>query len=92
MDVGFHGVRTGRSPVRAFTLPNDYKAWTNQSRRLVSWEAEGVESSVGILNDSALAFVINGKVDGNSRGDAGTQIQVRAHRPEMGWPLVRNNE
>jgi spermidine synthase len=43
-------------------------------RRHVLWEAEGVESSVALNASSGLSFVVNGKVDGNTRGDAGTQV------------------
>jgi len=43
-------------------------------RRIGQWEADGVESSVALLADKALAFFINGKNDGNARGDAGTVV------------------
>ena len=38
------------------------------------WEAEGRESSVALLGSTGLAFAVNGKVDGHSRYDAGTQV------------------
>ncbi|MCD7897988.1 MAG: fused MFS/spermidine synthase, partial [Planctomycetaceae bacterium] len=37
-------------------------------------QAEGVESSVGILDDDGYSFFVNGKSDGNVYGDRGTQI------------------
>jgi predicted membrane-bound spermidine synthase len=43
-------------------------------RRICQWETDGVESSVALLADRALAFYINGKNDGNARSDAGTVI------------------
>lgn len=52
----------------------DIRNWLNASRFSVIWEKDGLESSVGITRSDGLAFVINGKVDGNVRGDAGTQV------------------
>jgi len=54
--------------------PNDLRSWQQDTRRGVLWEADGVESSVAIVAQEALAFVVNGKVDGNSRTDAGMQV------------------
>ena len=42
----------------------------------LKWEAEGIESSIGITAPDGLSFVVNGKNDGNAIGDAGTQIGV----------------
>lgn len=55
---------------------NQLQDWKNQMRRQLSWETDGVESSVALIDQAALAFVINGKVDGNSRSDAGTQVMA----------------
>jgi spermidine synthase len=52
---------------------NQIRAWVDGHRRIV-WEAEGVESSVALADDDGYSFIVNGKVDGNARGDAGTQI------------------
>ncbi len=55
--------------------PNVVRAWERDQRRSLDWEAEGVESSVALLKTSVgFALAINGKVDGSSRGDAGTQV------------------
>lgn len=58
-----------------------YEASTNQLRdmerevqRDILWEKDGRESSIGISKSNSLAFVVNGKCDGNIRGDAGTQV------------------
>jgi spermidine synthase len=67
------GIGAGRTTGSGFTL-NSLKSWANLNERSVVWEAEGLESSVALQAQSALAFVVNGKVDGNSRLDAGTQI------------------
>ena len=40
----------------------------------LDWEADGVESAVGIMGDQGYAFLVNGKSDGNVIGDRGTQI------------------
>ena len=42
----------------------------------MQWEADGIESSIGITAPDGLSFVVNGKNDGNAIGDAGTQIGV----------------
>lgn len=52
---------------------NSLKQWANASQRSIVWEADGLESSVALRAENALSFVVNGKVDGNSRLDAGTQ-------------------
>jgi spermidine synthase len=54
--------------------PNGYRAWLSDSRRFVLWEREGVESSVALQALIGFAFVVNGKVDGNARNDAPTQV------------------
>lgn len=55
---------------------NAIRAHENMLRRHTIWEAEGVESSVALYAASGLSFVVNGKVDGNTRGDAGTQVMA----------------
>jgi MFS family permease len=54
--------------------PNELRNWLNKRRHVLVWEAEGVESSVGILGENGFAFVVNGKSDGNALDDAATQI------------------
>lgn len=58
----------------AGTTSVDIRNWLNESRFSVLWEKDGRESSVAITRSDGLAFVINGKVDGNVRWDAGTQV------------------
>lgn len=53
---------------------NELENWLHEMRFSILWESEGVESSVGMMHRDGLAFVVNGKVDGNSRHDSGTQI------------------
>jgi len=67
------GVGVGRAP--SLGSPNAVQDWQRFHRRVLQWEADGVESSVAVeALGPGLAFVINGKVDGNSRGDAATMI------------------
>ncbi len=52
----------------------EVKAWMVARRWALEWEADGVESAVGIMGDQGYAFLVNGKSDGNVIGDRGTQI------------------
>jgi spermidine synthase len=71
---------------------NGYRAWVNDSRRFVIWEREGIESSVAVQAFLGLAFVVNGKIDGNARNDAPTQVMGgllgALLRPEIHRSLV----
>ncbi len=55
---------------------NELQKWENAERHKILWEADGVESSVAIGVLHGLAFIVNGKTDGNAIGDAGTQIML----------------
>ena len=61
---------------RDLASPNATEDWLREQRRSVVWEAEGRESSVALLGSTGLAFAVNGKVDGHSRYDAGTQVMA----------------
>jgi spermidine synthase len=67
-------IGVGRANVPASPAPNALKAWVNDMRRSIVWEREGVESSVAVQALAGLSFVVNGKVDGNARNDAPTQV------------------
>src|SRR5262249_15767019 len=54
--------------------PNTLHDWLNHQRHAIRWEKDGVESSVAIHAANGLAFVLNGKIDGNAIGDAPTQV------------------
>ena len=45
-------------------------------RRMLIWEADGVESSLALIKDANYSFLVNGKSDGSARGDAATQVMV----------------
>ncbi|HUG17658.1 MAG TPA: fused MFS/spermidine synthase, partial [Planctomycetaceae bacterium] len=67
------GIGAGRAdlPGPGRNAEQDY---LHNLRRCRLWEAEGRESSVAIIALDSLAFIVNGKSDGNAYGDAGTQI------------------
>src|SRR5262249_53145568 len=54
--------------------PGVAESLANRARRTLRWEREGVESSVGLISEGGLAFVVNGKIDGNAQNDASTQM------------------
>ena len=55
---------------------NEIRDLLHSLRRDILWQTDGVESSIGISKTNALAFVVNGKCDGNVKSDAGTQVMV----------------
>ena len=54
--------------------PNETRDLLHSLRRDILWQADGIESSIGISKTNSLAFVVNGKCDGNAKADAGTQV------------------
>jgi spermidine synthase len=54
--------------------PNETRDLLHSLRRDILWQADGIESSIGISKTNSLAFIVNGKCDGNSKSDAGTQV------------------
>lgn len=58
----------------SFETQAEIENWRRERRRSVVWERDGVESAVAVVGSSGYAFVINGKTDGHSTGDAGTQV------------------
>jgi spermidine synthase len=67
-------IGAGRANAPQTRAPNAWRAWANDVRRSIAWEREGVESSVALQAVAGLSFVVNGKVDGNARNDAPTQV------------------
>jgi spermidine synthase len=67
-------IGVGRVEAESTSSPTALRAWMNDERRAVKWEADGVESSVALANAEGWAFVVNGKIDGSARGDAATQV------------------
>jgi spermidine synthase len=64
----------GAGRARSVDSPNGARAFLSQNRRSIEWQAEGIESAVALDNASGLAFIVNGKTDGNARMDAPTQV------------------
>ncbi|AKI99085.1 Spermidine synthase [Archangium gephyra] len=68
-------IGAGRSGLdAASSSSNGLRDWLSGHQRWLMWETDGVESSVGVLNAYGLSFMVNGKSDGNSFGDSGTQV------------------
>lgn len=67
------GIGAGRGRFDANST-NALHEWLSDQRRWLQWETDGVESSVGIVGAYGLSFMVNGKSDGNSLGDSGTQV------------------
>ncbi len=68
------GIGAGRADAVRELGPNPLRDQIQLWRRMVQWEAEGVESHVALIADKGLSFLINGKSDGSARSDAGTVI------------------
>src|SRR6185503_480295 len=60
----------------ALSDPNAVQQQINEQRLDMLWEADGVESSVGLARKNGLAFDVNGKSDGAVIGDAPTQVML----------------
>jgi len=69
------GIGAGRASVNGgATTRNSIRDFENYQRRILKWETDGRESAVALTADQGLSFVVNGKIDGNARFDAPTQI------------------
>jgi len=69
-----HGGIGGRRAERTFRGPNDLRAAIRADRAHLVWEAEGRESSIGLIQGAGYTFMVNGKTDGSALGDAPTQV------------------
>jgi len=67
-------IGAGRVERKILASPIEARRYLHEVRRGILWESEGVESSVAIDGSDGLAMVVNGKIDGNARGDAPTQV------------------
>jgi spermidine synthase len=77
-------IGAGRVDPSQVDSPNAARAFLRRERQGIVWQAEGVESVVALEGTAGLAFVVNGKIDGNARADAGTQVMLGL----VGAPLV----
>ena len=53
---------------------NERRDLVQTARRQTFWDTDGIESSVALENSDGLAYIVNGRSDGNAKIDAGTQI------------------
>ncbi|HEX9942910.1 MAG TPA: fused MFS/spermidine synthase [Thermoanaerobaculia bacterium] len=67
-------IGAGRMPVARLGEPNLIRNEQQEARRMVVWEADGVESTVGLELGQEYAFIVNGKSDGSALGDSPTQV------------------
>ncbi|MCL5421688.1 MAG: fused MFS/spermidine synthase [Nitrospirae bacterium] len=71
------GIGAGRAYLLTEKTPfNQYQIWKRESREGILREWDGVESSVALSTYGGLAFLVNGKSDGHTLNDAGTQIMA----------------
>jgi predicted membrane-bound spermidine synthase len=66
-------IGAGRASI-SDTSVNGLRAWSNRQNHTVMWEADGLESGVALSRSDGLAFLVNGKSDGHSTRDGGTQV------------------
>ncbi len=80
------GIGAGRFDVTVLKNKNNLKNFIYTTNRHIMWEKDGRESSVAIDTKNSLAFVVNGKVDGNAILDSITQVVS----PLIGLALLDN--
>lgn len=68
-------IGAGRLKIAGLT-PNQIRELRQRTTSDILWERDGVESSVAISGANGLAFIVNGKIDGNIIGDRGTQTML----------------
>lgn len=68
------GIGAGRAEIPS--EPAALKDWKRSIQRRTIWATDGGAASVALQDHDGLAFVINGKIDGNALADAGTQIML----------------
>ena len=68
------GIGVSRADAPKPVGENAYRNFVHYFQRITDWESEGIESSVALAASSGYAFVVNGKADGHTRADAGTQV------------------
>jgi predicted membrane-bound spermidine synthase len=69
-------IGVGRVPNEVTHSINSYRDWMNSERRGLTWEEDGVESTVALDGRHGWAFIVNGKSDGHSVVDAPTQVMA----------------
>jgi len=67
-------IGAGRVDPVILDTPAFTRSFLEDVQRTIVWQTEGRESSVAIDGTDGVAMVVNGKIDGNARGDASTQV------------------
>ncbi|MDI3289350.1 fused MFS/spermidine synthase [Polyangium sp. 15x6] len=67
-------IGAGRVDRVLLDTPAFTRSWIEDAKRAILWQTEGREGSVAIDGTDGIAMVVNGKIDGNARGDASTQV------------------
>jgi spermidine synthase len=70
------GIGASRTNIMAHSSFNEIMDWMNKQRRHTIWQQDGLESSVALSNGYGLSFLLNGKIDGNAKVDAPTQVMA----------------
>jgi spermidine synthase len=70
------GIGASRTNIMAHPSFNEIMDWMNMQRRHTIWQQDGLESSVALNKGNGLSFVLNGKIDGNAKEDAPTQVMA----------------
>lgn len=70
------GIGAGRADQRlaSGTSPTLVKTFLRNNQGIVTWEEDGLESTVAVGSGDGHAFVVNGKSDGHAIGDGPTQV------------------
>ncbi len=82
-------IGAGRVSLDSISRPILRIEWEHDRRRRIAWEADGRESSVAIDRTDSVAFVVNGKIDGNSLTDAATAV-MSGLVPALEHPTAKN--
>jgi spermidine synthase len=69
-------IGAGRVESSVLRSTNAIDGWLRKERRAVDWQVDGRESSIAISKETGVAFIVNGKIDGNARGDAATAVPL----------------
>jgi spermidine synthase len=69
-------IGAGRVSSKSIESPNGAREFLSNYRRAIGWQADGIESAVALDRSNGLAFIVNGKSDGNARVDAATQVMA----------------
>ena len=69
-------IGAGRADEYGVTTRNKQEQWLRAERRDTLFQKDGTESCLGVAITSGIAFLINGKSDGNALDDASTQVMM----------------